>query len=455
MAFRALLFSKNAETNTAMSAACASTGIREEVQSDIFTAIEHAKARPFSCIIVDWADQPEANFLLKRARESASNTATVSVVVVDHEPTPAEMRDNHLDFLIYRPITAAEANAVLETAREKMQPAGSEDEVSSAGADSNSNNEVNGRDENHAAAASSDFATVQSEESASRDEFDQTQYEEKSDSERPKQRRGLSFLVIAGAAALMFGALFVISKSPVSLARLALLPKQTLRVLRSALAGSFTKQPSAPPQITQSQSDAQQDAYLNRDANTTGQTPTLGVVTSTSTLADAQAPLPKAFDFPLPVAVFERPSVAPVRVAHTAIPESMRNSPPIAPPLVVTVNPAQMMPVSSPPPPPTPQQISEPVTVSEDAARALLVHTVNPVYPQEAAAQKLHGPVVLQAIIGRDGSVQDLKIVRGYFILGRAASAAVKQWRFQPYAVNGHAVSTQTVITINFSYPPA
>jgi protein TonB len=63
--------------------------------------------------------------------------------------------------------------------------------------------------------------------------------------------------------------------------------------------------------------------------------------------------------------------------------------------------------------------------------------------------------VVLQAVIGRDGSVQDLKILRGYFILGRAASAAVKQWRFQPYMINGRAVSTQTAITINFSYPPS
>ena len=92
--------------------------------------------------------------------------------------------------------------------------------------------------------------------------------------------------------------------------------------------------------------------------------------------------------------------------------------------------------------------------VSEDAARALLIHTVEPVYPAEGVAQKLHGAVVLQALVGRDGSVEDLKIVRGYFILGRAAIAAVKQWRFQPYSVNGHAASTQTVITVNFTAPP-
>jgi periplasmic protein TonB len=120
---------------------------------------------------------------------------------------------------------------------------------------------------------------------------------------------------------------------------------------------------------------------------------------------------------------------------------------------VVTVNPAQMMPISVPQPQAIPQ-FSEPVALSEEAARAMLVHIVNPVYPPEALAQKLHGPVVLQAVIGRDGSVEDLKIVRGYFILGRAAISAVKQWQFQPYSVSGHAASTQTVITINFSYPP-
>jgi TonB family protein len=154
--------------------------------------------------------------------------------------------------------------------------------------------------------------------------------------------------------------------------------------------------------------------------------------------------------------VFEHQEAAPVRVERAAIPDSMRDSPPIERPVVVTVNAAQMMPPSAPPSQPQPavQQFSEPVALSEEAARAMLVHSVDPVYPPEGAAQKLHGAVVLQAVVGRDGSVEDLKIVRGYFILGRAAIAAVKQWRFQPYNINGHAAATQTTITVNFSYPP-
>jgi len=115
------------------------------------------------------------------------------------------------------------------------------------------------------------------------------------------------------------------------------------------------------------------------------------------------------------------------------------------------VTPAQIMPVSTP----VPQipQFSEPVHLSEEAAKALLVHSVDPVYPPQAVVQKLQGPVVLQAMIGRDGSVEDVKIVRGYFVLARAAVAAVKQWRFQPYILNGHPAETQTVLTVNFSRP--
>ena len=97
------------------------------------------KTQAFSCVIADWADQPEASFLLKRARESAPNRDTVAIAIVDHEPTAAEMRDNRLDFLIYRPISAEEADAVLAKACEQMQPLSAEDaEESSRQADASS-----------------------------------------------------------------------------------------------------------------------------------------------------------------------------------------------------------------------------------------------------------------------------------------------------------------------------
>ncbi len=112
------------------------------------------------------------------------------------------------------------------------------------------------------------------------------------------------------------------------------------------------------------------------------------------------------------------------------IPDSLRNSPSAAP-------------ASS----------LEPSNVPEETSLALLVHKVDPAYPQQALSQHLEGPVVLQAWIGRDGTVRDLKLVKGYFVLGKAAFDAVRQWRFKPYTPNGKAIDFQTLVTVNFKYP--
>jgi protein TonB len=456
MAFRALLFSKSSETSTAMTAACKSTGIRVEVCSDIFTAIEKGKTQTFSCVIVDWADQPEATFLLKRARESVPNRGTVAVTIVDHDPTQAEMRDNRLDFLIYRPISAEEANAVLAKACEQMQPLSAED-AAEADASSEGPSAVSvvgaaaepGHQDPPVGFREPDAAQGDYDGEIASDEGESDEDEEES------QERGhaIGFRGVC-AAALVVAAMFCLWRSREAFEYLSRTPEGRFRVLRESVAALFYANQKEALPVGSATGDVQQDAYFSRDAssNSSAQTPALGVVATQSTM-EARISLPKAPDFPLPVPVFEHQEPAPIHVERAAIPESMRNSAPIERPVVVTVNPAQMMPISVPQPQPA-QQFSEPVALSEEAARAMLVHIVNPVYPPEAIAQKLHGPVVLQAVIGRDGSVEDLKIVRGYFILGRAAISAVKQWRFQPYSVSGHAAATQTVITVNFSYPP-
>ena len=459
MAFRALLFSKSSETNAAMTAACKSTGIDAEVCSDIFTAIEKGKTRAFSCVIADWADQPESSFLLKRARESAPNRDTVAIAIVDHEPTPAGMRDNRLDFLVYRPIFDEEAAAVLAKACEQMQPSSAEDTAESSGEDDDASGQGPSAvsvganvPEHRQPDQPTGFPQSTAAEGNGHGEIATASDK---DEEKPRGRSHAIGFRGACAAVLVLMAVFCLWRSRGAIEFLSRTPEKRLNVLRESVASLFHRNQTGALPAGSTGNDAQQDAYLSRDsASSDGQTPALGVVATASTLTDARIPLPKAPDFPLPVPVLEHQDAAPIRVQRGAIPESVRNSPPIVRPIVVTVNPAQMMPVSASQPQPAIQQSGEPVTVSEEAARALLVHTVDPVYPPEALAQKLHGAVVLQAVIGRDGSVEDLKIVRGYFVLGRAAIAAVKQWQFQPYSLNGHAAATQTVITINFSYPP-
>jgi TonB family protein len=454
MAFRALLFSKSSETNAAMTAACKNAGIPVDVCSDIFTAIEKGKKRAFSCVIADWADQPEASFLLKRARESAVNRDTLAVAVVDHDPTHVELRDNRLDFLIYRPISDEEADAVLAKACERMQPLKAEDAAESAGEENSPSVGA------HAVSFGADQPQhsqqtqpiVFPEVDPAEEDGGNADYEEE-----PRHRiHAIGFRGVS-AAVLLLATAFCLWRSHEIFEYLAQTPEGGFRVLRESVASLFhTKQNVALPADSRA-SDGQVDAdFKGETGASNAQKPALGLVATESTLAETLIPLRKAADFPLPVPTVERRDVAPIRRERAAIPESMKSSAPIAPPMVVTVGPAQMMPVSAPQPPqPAVQQFNEPVTVSEEAERALLVHTVNPIYPAAALAQKLHGSVVLQARIGRDGSVEDLKIVRGYFILAQAAIAAVKQWRFQPYTLSGHAAATQTIITLNFSYPPS
>jgi periplasmic protein TonB len=95
----------------------------------------------------------------------------------------------------------------------------------------------------------------------------------------------------------------------------------------------------------------------------------------------------------------------------------------------------------------------EPVVLPEDLAQKLLIEKVQPTYPEQAVKAGLQGPVVLEARISPEGTIQDLKLVRGYLILGQAASQAVRQWRYKPYLLNGQAVETQTYVTVNFKLP--
>jgi TonB family protein len=91
--------------------------------------------------------------------------------------------------------------------------------------------------------------------------------------------------------------------------------------------------------------------------------------------------------------------------------------------------------------------------LSPEAAEDSLLHRVEPDYPEAARTQRIQGPVVLDVHIGRDGTVQEAKLVSGQPLLADAAIAAVKQWKFQPREVQGNALEMQTRVTLNFRLP--
>jgi protein TonB len=93
---------------------------------------------------------------------------------------------------------------------------------------------------------------------------------------------------------------------------------------------------------------------------------------------------------------------------------------------------------------------AERVQMSADTA-GVVSHSVRPGYPLLARQMKVQGSVILQALISRDGAIQDLHVVSGPPILASAAQEAVKQWRFKPHYLGAEAVETQARITVNFT----
>ena len=76
---------------------------------------------------------------------------------------------------------------------------------------------------------------------------------------------------------------------------------------------------------------------------------------------------------------------------------------------------------------------------------------VDPAYPLLAKQMKVQGAVVLEALISKSGSIQDIQVLSGPAILSAAAREAVKQWHFKPYYQDGQAVETEARITVNFT----
>jgi TonB family protein len=88
--------------------------------------------------------------------------------------------------------------------------------------------------------------------------------------------------------------------------------------------------------------------------------------------------------------------------------------------------------------------------VPADVMQKHVIHRVDPDYPAAARPEKLHGVIVLDVIVGRDGSVADMHAQNGPEILARAAMEALRWWRFEPYRVDGQPVVVETTVAVEF-----
>jgi protein TonB len=100
--------------------------------------------------------------------------------------------------------------------------------------------------------------------------------------------------------------------------------------------------------------------------------------------------------------------------------------------------------------PVAPVTVVRPVSVSH-MSEGDLVHKILPTYPPLARAARIQGQVLLQAVISKQGAIENLRVLAGHPMLVPAAIEAVRQWRYRPYVLNSEPVEVETQITVNFS----
>ena len=79
-----------------------------------------------------------------------------------------------------------------------------------------------------------------------------------------------------------------------------------------------------------------------------------------------------------------------------------------------------------------------------------LLHTVEPEYPSAALQRRIQVTVRFNAIVGKDGRVEALRLVSGHPLLVRAAREAARQWIYRPSLLDGKPVRVITQIDVVF-----
>jgi protein TonB len=105
-----------------------------------------------------------------------------------------------------------------------------------------------------------------------------------------------------------------------------------------------------------------------------------------------------------------------------------------------------------PPPPPAAPLPKQPVRIGGQITSPAILKRVEPKYPDIAAAAKLSGLVILEALVDESGAVQTVKVLRAPSVfLERAAVEALKEWRYSPLVLDGVPMAFVLTVTFNFS----
>ncbi len=114
-----------------------------------------------------------------------------------------------------------------------------------------------------------------------------------------------------------------------------------------------------------------------------------------------------------------------------------------------------LAPPPPPPPPPPPNGVAggfggNARRIEAYEQQKLLIQQTPPVYPETARQAGITGNVRLYVLVGKDGTVRQIRVLSGPPELAGAAMQAVRQWVYKPTMENGSPVEVATMVNVNF-----
>lgn len=421
-----LVFSSDEGTSRVLIQALQELEFEVEYCPEIFAAVQRLTSRKLDLIVADWDDGFEASFLLKTSRELKSNSGAFPVALVSKREAEIAARHLGIECVLTKPLSVEQSkyallasDAFLGRMREwlpKMLVQGKNRPRETSPAPSS---RVQSSSRNH----SSDEV-----QSIGRDEAKSPGSIFWKPSERSKKARHTraNVFLIAAIATTCLTCTYVVRDSRELRASMNTVAPM-LRSMLSAVSGE-----TRPARIESSQTDV---AFAPRDES---QLPELVQRIRVVPAHHVPVASPQGQNNRDKVAVAELSSGLPT-VPVPRIPESLRSE--VTPRSSVGAGSNALL------------EALEPVKITEEISENLLLEKVQPKYPEQAVRSGLQGSVVLEALIGKDGRIQKLKLLQGSFLLGESAFEAVKQWRYRPYSLNGRTVQAQTLVTVDFSLP--
>lgn len=457
------MFSSNQETSRQLRQALLELDLQVEHCPEIFSAVEKLTSHSFDVIAVDWDEGAEASFLLKTARELKSNQNAVTVAVINDDASfPAAVFG--VNVVLRKPVLSDEIKYSLLTcdeflagmrgwlARGETAAAGraallpeKNPAPRTAGSDRISPEPVGVESPSACSPTSPALPELGGYGGAESGLFSQSGIQSLFHSpdtvQAARKPRDLSrFLLIASGCVAFLAASYAFSqptaRNPVALALVKTYDRASRWIHRPAAGDADDGDAGDEEAADYNPADTPRNGRITRIRITnarhgvSAETNSAGLEPASYGAVGTPAEPSPSRPFPIPTL----PRV-PESLKSPALEHGAENA---VAEMVVPSRLAGML---------------QPVNLTQDLAEKLLLERVVPSYPVQAIQARLQGPVVLQAWIGRDGAIRELKLVRGSLLLGKAACDAVKRWRYKPYLQNGRAVEAQTFVTIDFRLP--